>query len=136
MKQVKHSTGPPATRPRPWKTALTSTSHRLHSSRKYCTTSRAQANDIRPSTGHPWTTPADRPAERRVAAAPYADLDAAPAAGYGPLEVLPLLRRESHVAAEFVQDYETFDLGDLTLQHGVTLEDAKLAYKTFGELNA
>jgi len=40
------------------------------------------------------------------------------------------------VAAEFVQDYETFDLGDLSLQRGVTLEDAKLAYKTFGELNA
>jgi hypothetical protein len=45
MKQVKHSTGPPATRPRPWKTVLTSTSHQLHSSRKYCSTSRAQAND-------------------------------------------------------------------------------------------
>src|SRR3954451_20380490 len=40
------------------------------------------------------------------------------------------------VAAEFAQDYETFDLGDFTLQHGVTLKDAKLAYKTFGELNA
>jgi homoserine O-acetyltransferase len=40
------------------------------------------------------------------------------------------------VAAEFVQDYETFDLGDFSLQRGVTLEDAKLAYKTFGELNA
>ena len=39
------------------------------------------------------------------------------------------------MAAEFVQDYETFDLGDFTLQHGVTLKDAKLAYKTFGELN-
>ena len=31
--------------------------------------------------------------------------------------------------------YETFDLGDFTLQHGDTLKDAKLAYKTFGELN-
>lgn len=40
------------------------------------------------------------------------------------------------MAAEFVQDYETFDLGDFTLQHGDTLQDAKLAYKTFGELNA
>ena len=40
------------------------------------------------------------------------------------------------MAAEFVQDYETFDLGDFSLQHGVTLKDAKLAYKTFGELNA
>ena len=38
--------------------------------------------------------------------------------------------------AEFVQDYETFDLGDVTLQRGATLRDAKLAYKTFGELNA
>src|SRR3954451_10810551 len=37
---------------------------------------------------------------------------------------------------EFVQDYELFDLGDVTLQHGATLRDAKLAYKTFGELNA
>ena len=40
------------------------------------------------------------------------------------------------MAAEFVQDYQTFDLGDFTLQHGDTLKDAKLAYKTFGELNA
>ncbi len=40
------------------------------------------------------------------------------------------------MAAEFAQDYETFDLGDFTLQHGDTLKDAKLAYKTFGELNA
>ncbi len=37
---------------------------------------------------------------------------------------------------EFVQDYETFDLGDVVLQGGATLRDAKLAYKTFGELNA
>jgi homoserine O-acetyltransferase len=37
---------------------------------------------------------------------------------------------------EFVQDYEIFDLGDVTLQGGATLRDAKLAYKTFGELNA
>jgi hypothetical protein len=40
------------------------------------------------------------------------------------------------MAAEFVQNYETFDLGDFTLQHGDTLKDAKLAYKTFGELDA
>jgi homoserine O-acetyltransferase/O-succinyltransferase len=33
-------------------------------------------------------------------------------------------------------DYEIFDLGDLTLQRGATLRDAKLAYKTFGELNS
>ena len=38
--------------------------------------------------------------------------------------------------AEFVQDYETFDLGDMTLQSGATLRGAKLAYKTFGALNA
>jgi homoserine O-acetyltransferase len=37
---------------------------------------------------------------------------------------------------EFVQDYETFDLGDVVLQSGATLRDAKLAYKTYGELNA
>jgi homoserine acetyltransferase len=40
------------------------------------------------------------------------------------------------MAAEFVQDYETFDLGDFTLQHGATLKDAKLAYKTFGKHSA
>lgn len=33
-------------------------------------------------------------------------------------------------------DYEIFDLGDLTLQNGATLRDCKLAYKTFGKLNA
>jgi homoserine O-acetyltransferase len=37
---------------------------------------------------------------------------------------------------EFIQDFEIFDLGDVTLQGGATLRDAKLAYKTFGELNA
>ena len=37
---------------------------------------------------------------------------------------------------DFVQDYKTFDLGDVTLQGGAKLSDAKLAYKTFGELNA
>jgi homoserine O-acetyltransferase len=37
---------------------------------------------------------------------------------------------------EFVLDYELFDLGDVTLQGGATLRDAKLAYKTYGELNA
>ena len=34
-----------------------------------------------------------------------------------------------------MNDYETFDLGDVALQHGPTLRDAKLAYKTYGELN-
>ncbi|GGC46875.1 alpha/beta fold hydrolase [Chelatococcus reniformis] len=33
-------------------------------------------------------------------------------------------------------DYATFELGDFTLQRGATLRGAKLAYKTFGELNA
>ena len=37
---------------------------------------------------------------------------------------------------EFLQDYEIFELGDVTLQGGATLRNAKLAYKTFGELNA
>jgi homoserine O-acetyltransferase/O-succinyltransferase len=37
---------------------------------------------------------------------------------------------------EFLQDYEIFDLGDVELQMGATLRGAKLAYKTFGELNA
>jgi len=33
-------------------------------------------------------------------------------------------------------DYEIFELGDLKLQKGMTLPKAKLAYKTFGKLNA
>jgi homoserine O-acetyltransferase/O-succinyltransferase len=33
-------------------------------------------------------------------------------------------------------DHEIFDLGDVKLQRGATLRDAKLAYKTYGELNA
>ncbi|MEU4672959.1 alpha/beta fold hydrolase [Amycolatopsis sp. NPDC023774] len=32
-------------------------------------------------------------------------------------------------------DYEIFDLGTVRLQEGATLSDAKLAYKTYGELN-
>jgi len=32
-------------------------------------------------------------------------------------------------------DYEVFDLGDVQLQMGATLRDAKLAYKTYGNLN-
>jgi homoserine O-acetyltransferase len=35
-----------------------------------------------------------------------------------------------------VSDYQTFDLGDIVLQSGATLRDAKLAYKTYGTLNA
>ena len=33
-------------------------------------------------------------------------------------------------------NHETFELGELRLQMGATLRDAKLAYKTYGELNA
>ena len=33
-------------------------------------------------------------------------------------------------------DYEIFDLEEVTLQSGATLRDAKLAYKTYGTLNA
>ena len=33
-------------------------------------------------------------------------------------------------------DYETFELGDVTLQYGATLPAARLAYKTWGSLNA
>ena len=33
-------------------------------------------------------------------------------------------------------DYQIYDLGNLTLQRGATLRDCKLAYKTFGQLNA
>ncbi len=34
-----------------------------------------------------------------------------------------------------MRDYEVFDLGDVVLQRGATLRGAKLAYKTYGELN-
>ena len=33
-------------------------------------------------------------------------------------------------------DYEMFELGDAVLQSGITLRGAKLAYKTYGKLNA
>jgi homoserine O-acetyltransferase len=33
-------------------------------------------------------------------------------------------------------DYEIFELGDVVLQSAVTLHGAKLAYKTYGSLNA
>ena len=32
--------------------------------------------------------------------------------------------------------FDVFDLGDVALQHGATLRDAHLAYRTYGELNA
>jgi len=34
-----------------------------------------------------------------------------------------------------MNDYEVFNLGDVILQRGATLRDAKLAYKTYGTLN-
>jgi homoserine O-acetyltransferase len=34
------------------------------------------------------------------------------------------------------RDYELFELGDFPLQGGMTIHDATLAYKTYGELNA
>ena len=34
-----------------------------------------------------------------------------------------------------MSDYQTFDLGNIVLQSGATLRDAKLAYKTYGTLN-
>ena len=34
------------------------------------------------------------------------------------------------------REFETFELGDYTLQHGSTIPAAKLAYTTYGELNA
>jgi homoserine O-acetyltransferase/O-succinyltransferase len=34
------------------------------------------------------------------------------------------------------EDRETFELGEVRLQMGATLRDAKLAYKTYGALNA
>jgi homoserine acetyltransferase len=33
-------------------------------------------------------------------------------------------------------DHELFELGDVGLQSGITLRDAKLAYKTYGTLAA
>ena len=35
-----------------------------------------------------------------------------------------------------MQDFDTFDLGPLTLQRGLTLPTAHLAYKTYGTLNS
>ena len=33
-------------------------------------------------------------------------------------------------------DYQVFELGDVALQSGLTLRAARLAYKTYGSLNA
>jgi homoserine acetyltransferase len=32
-----------------------------------------------------------------------------------------------------MSDYETYDLGDFSLQSGEIIPDAKIAYKTFGD---
>ena len=34
------------------------------------------------------------------------------------------------------RDHEIFALGDFVLQHGMTLRDAEIAYKTYGTLNS
>lgn len=34
-----------------------------------------------------------------------------------------------------MNDHEVFELGDIVLQEGATLRGARLAYKTFGNLN-
>ena len=51
--------------------------------------------------------------------------------------VLASCRRGGRGAREeaAMVDYEVFDLGDVRLRMGATLRDAKLAYKTYGELN-
>lgn len=38
--------------------------------------------------------------------------------------------------AATLAEYEIFELGDVVLQSGITLPDAKLAFKTYGELNS
>ena len=35
-----------------------------------------------------------------------------------------------------MSDHQTFELGDIDLQCGLRLRDARLAYQTYGELNA
>ena len=35
-----------------------------------------------------------------------------------------------------MSDYEMYELGDVALQSGLTLRQAKLAYKTYGQLNS
>src|ERR1700730_4015670 len=42
--------------------------------------------------------------------------------------------REPH--AMTTRDYEIFELGDVPLQSGLTLRNAQLAYKTYGQLDA
>ena len=33
------------------------------------------------------------------------------------------------------EDYEIYQINNFTLQHGATLKEAKIAYKTYGQLN-
>jgi hypothetical protein len=47
----------------------------------------------------------------------------------------PISGAESTVGSDMA-DYEIFEAGDTVLQSGATLRGAKLAYKTFGRLNA
>jgi hypothetical protein len=55
---------------------------------------------------------------------------AAPTREAGKVIENPYYSRELH------GPYELFDLGDFVLEEGYTLRDCKLAYRTFGELNA
>ena len=40
------------------------------------------------------------------------------------------------MSVESVEDYQVYSLGNFVLQCGMTIPDAKLAFKTFGELNS
>lgn len=44
-------------------------------------------------------------------------------------------RNNEPIGDTFVQDYKIFELGNVVLQSGATIREAKLAYKTFGVLN-
>ena len=55
----------------------------------------------------------------------------------GSLQGRPRFDDESTRGGTIVSlDYEIYDLGDVKLQRGATLRGCKLAYKTFGALNA
>jgi len=45
-------------------------------------------------------------------------------------------RNRPDVGEATMADYEVFELGDVALQCGITLPQAKLAYKTYGKLAA
>src|SRR4051812_8847495 len=53
-----------------------------------------------------------------------------------PISTRPRSPASSRSEGDPMADYEIFELGDVVLQCGKTLRDAKLAYKTFGTLNA